>query len=150
MARHFKVVLDIAASATLGISGFLSKGLELALYDWERKSELSSDRAGLLCVQNQHAANRSFMKLAAGAPRLYKEMDEDEFIRQIRAYEDATDESFINKAYTALITSYMSHPFIVMRAKHLDSWVQEGNFSDLTGIPLIEVQDDVESISTED
>lgn len=142
MARHFKVVLDIAASATFGLSGLISAGLELALYDWQRKSELSADRAGLLCVQNQRAANRSFMKLAAGSPRLYEQMDEEEFIKQIRSYEDATDENFINKAYTALVTAKLSHPFLVMRAKHLDAWVQSGEYTDLTGINQIDLQNE--------
>jgi Zn-dependent protease with chaperone function len=146
MARHFKVVLEIAATATLGISSLLSTGLELALFDWERKSELSADRAGLICVQNQHAANRSFMKLAAGAPKLYDQMDETEFVKQIRSYEDATDESFINKTFTALVTAHMTHPFLVMRAKHLDNWIRKGGFSDLTGIEQIEVQEDGDGV----
>ncbi|HNS09905.1 MAG TPA: M48 family metallopeptidase [Candidatus Ozemobacteraceae bacterium] len=141
MARNFKMVLDIAAGATFGISGLLSKGLEMAMFDWERKSELSADRAGLICVQNQHIANRAFMKMAAASPKLYSEMDEGEFLRQIRAYEDASDESFINKTYTAFITSTMSHPFLIMRAKQLDSWIENGEFSNLTGINPEDVKD---------
>ena len=140
MARHFKFVLDIAASATFGLSGLISAGLEMALFDWQRKSELSADRAGLVCVQNQHVANKAFMKLAAGSPKLYAQMDEKEFIRQIRSYEDATDESFINKAYTAIVTANLSHPFLVMRAKHLDSWIQSGGYTNLTGINQIDLQ----------
>lgn len=140
MARHFKVVLDIAASATFGLSGLISAGLEMALFDWQRKSELSADRAGLICIQNQHIVNKAFMKLAAGSPKLYNQMDEKEFIRQIRSYEDAADESFINKAYTALVTAHLSHPFLVMRAKHLDSWVQSGDFTNLTGINQVDLQ----------
>lgn len=133
MARHFKIVLDIAASATFGMSGLISKGLELALYDWARKSELTCDRAAMLCVQSQNVANRSFMKLAAGARKLYKEMDEQEFLKQIRSFEEATDESFLNKAFSALITAKMSHPFVIMRAKMLDNWIQKGEYSHFTG-----------------
>jgi Zn-dependent protease with chaperone function len=142
MARNFKIVLEIAASATLGLSTLVSTGLRLALFDWERKSELSSDRAGLLCVQSQSAANRSFMKLGAGSPKLYDSMDEKEFLKQIRSFEDATDYSFINKTYTALISAHMTHPFLIMRAKQLDNWVQSGDFSKVTGINHIDVQDD--------
>lgn len=145
MARHFKVVLDIAASATFGVSGLLSAGLELALYDWSRKSELTADRAGLICVQDQSVANRGFMKLAAGARRLYAEMDEKEFLRQIRSFEDASDESIINKTFSAYITAKMSHPFVIMRAKMLDSWIQRGGYSDLTDIKLMEVLDSTET-----
>lgn len=141
MARNFKFVLEVAASATFGISSLISTGLELALFDWERKSELSSDRSGMLCVQSQSVSNRSFMKLGAGSPKLYSEMDEPEFLKQIRSYEDAADQSFINKTYTALISAHMSHPFLIMRAKHLDSWIQSGEFSKVSGINHLDVQD---------
>lgn len=134
MARNFKIVLDMAAAATFGVSSLISTGLQLALFDWERKSELSCDRAGLLCVQNQHVANRAFMKMAAASPKLYAEMDEAEFLRQIRAYEDATDQNFINKTYTALITSTMTHPFLILRAKQLDEWISGNGFTEVSGI----------------
>ncbi|GAB4279575.1 MAG: hypothetical protein Kow0029_23590 [Candidatus Rifleibacteriota bacterium] len=147
MARNFKIVLEIAASATLGISSLISTGLELALFDWERKSELSSDRCGMICVQSQSVANRAFMKLGAGSPKLYSEMDEGEFLRQIRSYEDATDHSFINKTYTALISARLSHPFLIMRAKHLDNWIQSGEFSKVTGIAHIDVQEGVDGVA---
>ncbi|HAE37836.1 MAG TPA: peptidase M48 [Candidatus Riflebacteria bacterium] len=142
MARNFKIVLDIAAAATLGVSSIISTGLQLALFDWERKSEMTCDRAGLLCVQNQHIANRAFMKMAAASPKLYAEMDEAEFLRQIRAYEDASDESFINKTYTAIITSTMTHPFLILRAKQLDSWISNDDFSKVSGISQQEVRED--------
>jgi len=148
MARNFKIVLDIAAAATLGVSSLISIGLQLALFDWERKSEMTCDRAGLLCVQNQHIANRAFMKMAAASPKLYNEMDEAEFLRQIRAYEDATDESFINKTYTALITSTMTHPFLILRAKQLDTWIENDEFSKVAGISKEEVRQDNPSFST--
>jgi hypothetical protein len=61
------------------------------------------------------------MKLAGGASRLYEEMDQNEFIRQIRAYED-TDRSSLNKAYKVLLTLFRSHPFPILRAKELDRW----------------------------
>lgn len=143
MARNFKIILKIAAGATFGMSNLLSAGLEMAMLDWERKSELSADRAGLICVQNQHTANTAFMKLAAASPKLYSEMDEGEFLRQIRSYEDAADESFINKTYSAIVAAGRTHPFLIMRAKHLDSWIQSGGFSDLSGIDENEVKDGV-------
>jgi hypothetical protein len=68
-------------------------------------------------------------------------MDEGEFLRQIRSFEEATDYSFINKTYTALISARMSHPFLILRAKHLDSWVQSGDFSKVTGISHLDVDE---------
>ena len=61
------------------------------------------------------------MKLAGGASRLYAEMDQDEFIRQIREYEDA-DRSSLSRAYKKLLTAFRTHPFPILRAKELDVW----------------------------
>ena len=45
-----------------------------------------ADRAGLLCVQNLDPCVTTFMKLAGGASRLWAEMDQAEFVRQIQDY----------------------------------------------------------------
>ena len=34
----------------------------------------------------------------------------------------------------------MSHPFTILRAKKLDDWVTKGEFTDVTGISIEEVQ----------
>jgi Zn-dependent protease with chaperone function len=76
---------------------------------------------------------RSFMKLAGGANKLFHEMDEGEFLRQIRAYEEA-DESNLNKIYKFFITAFRTHPFPIMRAKHLDEWITSGEFYRISGL----------------
>lgn len=136
MARNFKMVLELASNATFGFANLISAGLEMAIYDWERKAELSCDRAGLLAVQSQKIANHSFMKLAAASPKNYEHLNETEFLRQIRTYEDSTEESFINKTYMMYVTSKMSHPFMITRARQLDNWVKSGDFTKISGISL--------------
>ena len=135
VAQNLAAILDIIGQATLGIGALVGGALAIPLYDWYRKAELSADRAALLCVQDKDVAIRTFMKLAGGAAKLYEEMDQDEFIRQIRAYDDA-DGSQLNKAYKVLITVFRTHPFPIMRAKHLDAWIQEGGFSSIAGFDL--------------
>ena len=83
-------------------------------------------------------AIRSFMKLAGGANKLFHEMDQDEFMRQIRSYEDA-DESTLNKVYKFLITAFRTHPFPIMRAKHLDEWITSGEYSQISGASADEI-----------
>lgn len=132
VAANITTLVQIFSQATLGLGGLLGKGIELPLYDWMRKSHLSADRAALLCVQDREVAFRTFMKLAGGAPKLYDEMDRDEFLRQIRAYEEA-DESTLNKVYKFLITAMRTHPFPILRAKHLDDWVTTGDYERIAG-----------------
>jgi Zn-dependent protease with chaperone function len=131
LARNIATVVSMVGQATLGLGALLGQGLVLALYDWYRKAELTADRAGLLCVQDMNPAIRAFMKMAGGSTRLYAEMDQGEFLRQIREYEDA-DRSQLNRAYKQLITAFRTHPFPILRAKELDLWHSSG-YRDLAG-----------------
>ena len=65
------------------------------------------------------------------AAACYAEMDFNDFVEQIRAYEDA-DRSNLNKAYKVLITLYRTHPFPILRAKELDAWHSTG-YRELAG-----------------
>lgn len=121
LARNIAEIVEMLGRATLGIGSLLGQGLVLALHNWYRQAELTADRAGLLCVQDLEPCIRVFMKLAGGATRLYAEMDQGEFMRQIRAYDEA-DVSALNKAYKAWLTAWRTHPFPILRAKELDEW----------------------------
>lgn len=125
IARNIAEIIALLGQATMGIGSLLGQGLVVALLDWYRKAELTSDRAGLLCVQDLDPCIRTFMKLAGGARQLYAEMDKEEFMRQIREY-DAADLSNLNKAYKVMITAYRTHPFPILRAKELDLWHSSG------------------------
>jgi len=131
LARNIADIVEMIGRATLGLGALLGQGLVLALHNWYRSAELTADRAGLLCVQDLQPSIRVFMKLAGGASRLFAEMDQTEFMRQIRDYEDA-DESSLNKAYKALITAWRTHPFPIMRARELDLWHSTG-YRELAG-----------------
>ena len=128
VAENLKTILDVVGRATLGLGSLVGSGLALPLYDWYRKAELSADRAALMCVQDPEVATRVFMKMAGGAMSLFDEMDKDAFVEQIRAYEER-DDSNLDRAYKFLITAWRTHPFPILRAKHLDEWVQSGEFA---------------------
>jgi Zn-dependent protease with chaperone function len=125
MARNIAAVVALLGQLTLGIGSLLAQGLVLALYEWYRCAELTSDRAALLCVQDLEPARDTFMKLAGGTTRLAAEMDRDEFLRQVREYEDV-DRSTLDRAYKILLTIGRTHPFAMARAKELEQWFGTG------------------------
>ena len=125
MARNIAAVIALLGQLTLGIGSLLGQGLVLALYEWFRCAELTSDRAALLCVQDLEPARDTFMKLAGGTARLAAEMDREEFLRQVREYEDV-DRSTLDRAYNLLLTVERTHPFAMQRAKELDRWFASG------------------------
>ena len=125
VAQNIASIVALIGQATMGIGAIIGQGLTFALLEWYRKAELTADRSGLLCVQDSDTAIRTFMKLAGGASSLYEEMDRDEFLRQIREYEDA-DRSELNKAYKIFLTATRTHPYAIERAKEIDAWAQSG------------------------
>jgi len=129
MARNIAQIVALLGEATFGIGALLGRGLAFALYEWYRCAELTCDRAALLCVQDLEVARSTFMKLAGGTTRLAAEMDRDEFLRQIREYEEV-DRSTLDKAYKVLLTVQRTHPFAMQRAKELEIW-SEGGYAQL-------------------
>ena len=65
MARNIAAIVTLLGEATLGIGALLARGLVIALFEWYRCAELTSDRAALLCVQDLEPARDTFMKLEA-------------------------------------------------------------------------------------
>jgi Zn-dependent protease with chaperone function len=133
LAHNISVLIKVVSTMTLGLGAIAGAGVELALCDWLRKSELSADRAGLLGCQDRDTAMEVFMKLAGGTKGYAAQMDPHEFMTQIRAYEDA-DESKLNQVYKVLVTAFRTHPFPIMRAKHLDQWIEEGGYETVSGL----------------
>ncbi len=127
VARNIAAIVELVGQATLGIGALLGQGLVYALYEWFRKAELTCDRAALLCVQDFDPCVRTFMKMAGGARSLYGDMDRDEFLNQIKTYEEA-DTSNLNKAYKILLTLNRTHPFAIERAAELEEWHSSGAF----------------------
>jgi Zn-dependent protease with chaperone function len=125
MARNIATVVELLGEATLGLGALLGRGLVIALLEWYRCAELTADRAALLCVQDLEPARDTFMKLAGGTTRLAAEMDRDEFLRQVREYEEV-DRSSLDRAYKVLLTLPRTHPFAMQRAKELEVWFDAG------------------------
>jgi Zn-dependent protease with chaperone function len=125
MARNIAAIVNLLGQATFGLGALLGQGLVIALYEWYRCAELTADRAALLCAQDIEPARTTLMKLAGGTTRLAAEMDRDEFLRQVREYEDV-DRSSLDKAYKVLLTLWRTHPFAMQRAKELELWFPTG------------------------
>jgi Zn-dependent protease with chaperone function len=106
------------------LAGIALLPIQIALLEWYRKSELSSDRAGLLASQDPVASMRMFMKLAGGGT--IAEMDLDAFMVQAREYEQGGDA--MDTVYKVLNTLGATHPFHTLRAAELQRWVEGGDY----------------------
>jgi hypothetical protein len=103
---------------------------QLALLEWHRKSELSTDRAGLLAVQDALVAQRGFMKLAGG-PDYGDASSVEEFMRQAAAYESGGDTW--DEILKLVNTAFRDHPFNTVRAGALERWRTGGEYDAIIG-----------------
>lgn len=110
------------------IEQIVAPGQEYLYYDWQRKSELTADRAGLLVCQNLRASISALAKIGGYPQKAYRAMDVNDFLDQAREFEDMGQETS-NKIANFLITFRDTHPWTVQRAKELMLWVQSGEYS---------------------
>ena len=119
------VLLALSNTAFIIPFGALGvRALVAALLEWQRKSELSGDRAGLLAGQQPEAALRAHMKMASGGK--IDELDAEAFLAQAVEYQANDDVRDV--LLRVLMVETMTHPFAVVRAGDLDRWVASGGY----------------------
>jgi Zn-dependent protease with chaperone function len=126
----FKTLLALLIQASALIAGGIPlagaavAAASAALKEWDRKSELSADRAGLIAVQDAPLVFRCLMKSAAG-PRV-GQMDINEFFRQARDYE--TSREGMDSLFKLIDILDETHPFPVSRITALQEWEKGGAY----------------------
>ena len=118
------IILTIGLRGLPFLAGIAILPIQLALLEWFRKSELSSDRAGLLASQDPIASMRMFMKLAGGGK--LEETDLNAFMAQAKEYEQGGDAA--DMIAKVINTLGMTHPFHTLRAAELQRWVEGGDY----------------------
>lgn len=124
--RTVFTLLLLLAQRQLPIAGIAIGAVILAMAEWVRKSELSSDRAGLLGTQNPEACMSALMKLAGGTHQHGQDMELGEFLRQAEAYEE--DEDLADAVFKVMNLLGSTHPFHVLRVGELRRWIREGHY----------------------
>lgn len=112
---------------TMPFSGAALMAVIAALREWDRKSELSADRAGLLVTQDPNVAYTLLMKMSGGSD--VSQIEVNEFFRQAAEYDAAG--SLSNSLHKFLNTLVLTHPFPVLRLTAIKSWVDAGAYFDI-------------------
>lgn len=116
------------------LSGVAVVPVILALKEWDRKSELSADRAGLLVTQDPAVDYSLLMKMSGGGD--FSQMNLNEFFLQAEEYKNM--EGLTNNVHKLLNLLMLSHPFPVLRLTDLKTWVDSGEYNDLLNKKYIE------------
>lgn len=115
-------VLTRSAEAVIGI--FVEPAL-VALRTWYRRAEITCDRAGLLCSEDLDAGIGSFMKLAVGSARLFREMD-------VEAYLDQLEEG--RGSVGRYLEAFASHPYLPKRIGALRVFAESRLYREAVGL----------------
>ncbi|MFQ3583199.1 MAG: M48 family metallopeptidase [Chloracidobacterium sp.] len=130
MANFLSIIIERIGEATFGLGALVGSGLLLALYEWDRKAELSCDRAGLLVVQDIDAYLTLLLKLAGGSRATFDQLNTDEFLRQADEYEEL-DRDLLSRVYKFLQVYRRTHAFPAVRAKEIKHWAEAGAYQSL-------------------
>jgi Zn-dependent protease with chaperone function len=117
----------VGAFGWIPAGGLGLRALVAALREWQRKAELSGDRAGLLATQDLDVALRVTMKLAGGAH--LDRIDVTAFLKQADDYEGAGD--LRDGVLKLLNTERTTHPFAVVRAGEINRWAAGDEYRDI-------------------
>ncbi len=122
--RTMTVLLIQLASMGFPVVGLAARAVLVALLEWYRKSELSSDRAGLLAVQDPQVAMTAMLKMAGGGTA--EESNLDEFILQAEEYRTGGDVA--DQVFKVLNLIATTHPFYVLRVSEIRGWIEGGDY----------------------
>lgn len=125
----FKTLLQFLLRIPFSLIRIPAAGVALmaviaALNEWDRKSELSADRAGILAAQEPESSFTLLMKMAGGTD--HSQMSLDAFLEQAREYEK--NGNLLDSVHKILNVQRRSHPFPVARLSELKSWVDAGHY----------------------
>ncbi len=126
---YYTTVMVILAQILQGtlsaapLAGLPVRAVYLALLEWARAAELSSDRASALAVGDPRITCSMLMRMAGGP---VAEMNVDAFVRQATEYVSEDDLLARRARFSSEISR--SHPFAVRRVKELVDWVASGDY----------------------
>lgn len=116
------------------ISGVALLALLVALNEWQRKSELTADRAGVIASNNRDASISGMMKLM-GVPEKHETSPDWNFtlegiIDQVEEHESIKTDSLYQKFLYAVITNKFDHPWTTERIKEIKNWKMNIHYSE--------------------
>jgi Zn-dependent protease with chaperone function len=127
---HSMATLLLQGGDFLGVLGNLFLPLKYALLYWQRKSELSADRAAAL-VMGIDEVVKTQVRLAGGSKAITGAIDLEEWVRQADQYEEIRNRDTWNKTLQTLAIMDSSHPFATVRVREILKWSESEQYKNL-------------------
>lgn len=114
----------------LGLIGDLATPLIYALLYWQRKSELSCDRAGAI-ITSPEVVSRVMVRLAGGPKTITSTVNIEEWAKQADEYEEIRNDGFVNKALQTYATMSLNHPYAAVRVREILKWGSSASYRNI-------------------
>ena len=114
-------------SAVPGIRRLLTPALVRALLFWDRCSELSADRAAVLCDGNAEKTVDMLLKTHGYGD----DINRDEFLKQAMDLKEFVNDSKANQFIEMMLIREESHPRLATRAYECQAWSSSAQFRDI-------------------
>ena len=125
LARNFANGISKSPLAKIpAINKYLSRAMITALLFWDRCSELSADRAAVLCDGTSDKTVDMLLKIHGFDDTINR----DEFIKQALDLKDFVNESKSNQMMEQMIVQWNSHPLLATRAYECYDWSKSAAF----------------------
>lgn len=124
---HMMASLFNNAISQIPLVSDLTMPVYYALMYWNRMSEFTADRAGLLACQNIDAAISAIIKMSGVPLRYYDQINPEAFIKQANEFKSSFT-GFTDNAIKTLTIANSSHPWTVLRAAELLEWYDSGEY----------------------
>ena len=113
-----------------GLLGMIALPLKLAILYWERRSELSSDRAASV-ITSPEVVSRMMAKFSGGPSALTQEVNFSEWAKQADEYDALCRDSAWDKVLQSVAVMSQTHPFAAVRAREILKWGESDQYKHL-------------------
>lgn len=124
---HSMATLLIDGADALGLLGMLTVPVKYALLYWQRKSELSCDRAGAIVTSPETVA-RFLVRFAGGPKSITKDVNINEWAKQADQYEVIRNDGAWNKTLQTYAIMGNDHPFSAVRVREILKWGESAQY----------------------
>lgn len=107
--------------SSLGILGAVAIPVQYALFYWNRKSELSADRAASIITSPEIVAS-TMARLSGGPKSITSKIDLHEWAKQADDYDQIQNDGLWNKALQLSVIAGLDHPFSAVRVREILKW----------------------------
>lgn len=111
--------------------GMLTLPLKLALFHWQRCSELSCDRAAAIYMRDSGPVVDTMIRCAGGKKELTCKVNKELYLAQTDTYLEMVGNSTLNKTLQYLVLMNRTHPFAAVRASEIKKWCEGDHFRKL-------------------